>query len=183
VDDNGAAEIVGVPDELVRRFSKRRAQVEAAAAGLIAEKQTILGRSLTGDERAAVLQLAAYRSRAAKGDGGETTGQLRDRWRAEAAVAGHRLEDWLRGVSGRRIRSATETKLAQVGLRPSLDLYVAQTIEQLERKHSTWGRAQVVEALSIVLPAHNTDRRPCRWDSDQLPGVGVRLYPGVGASG
>jgi hypothetical protein len=156
VDDNGGAEIVGVPDELIRRFSKRRAQVEASAAGLIAGQQAALGRSLTGDERAGVLQLAAYRSRAAKGDEGETTGQLWDRWRAEATAAGHRVPDWLRGVSGRRIRSATETKLARVGLRPSIGLYLAQTIEQVERKHSTWGRAQVVEALSVVLPTRNT---------------------------
>jgi conjugative relaxase-like TrwC/TraI family protein len=155
VDDNGAAEIVGVPDQLVRRFSKRRAQVETAAAGLIAEKQAALGRSLTGDERAGLFQLAAYRSRAAKRDGGETTGQLRDRWRAEADAGGHRLEDWLGSLSGRRVRSATEAKLARVGLRPSLDLYMAETIELLERKHSTWGRAQVVEALSVVLPTRH----------------------------
>jgi hypothetical protein len=39
VDDNGGVEIVGVPDDLIRLFSKRRVQVETAAAGLIAEKQ------------------------------------------------------------------------------------------------------------------------------------------------
>jgi hypothetical protein len=33
--------------------------------------------------------LAAYPSRATKGEGSETSGQLRDRWQAEAAAAGH----------------------------------------------------------------------------------------------
>jgi conjugative relaxase-like TrwC/TraI family protein len=156
VDDNGAAEIVGVPDDVIRLFSKRRAQVDAAAAGPIAEKEVALGRSLTSDERAAVLQLAAYRSRGVKAGDGETTGELRARWRAEASAAGQRVEDWLGRVSGRRVLSSTETKLARVGLRPSIELYLARTIELLEHTHSTWGRAQVVEALSVVLAIRNT---------------------------
>ncbi len=156
VDDNGGAEIVGVPDELIRLFSERRAQVEATAAGLIAEKERALGRSLTGDERAAVYQLAAYRSRAAKGDAGETTRQLRDRWRAEAAAAGHPTGRWLGQLSGRRGLSRTEIQLARRGMTLTPELILAETIEVLERNHSTWGRAQVVEALSVVLPARNT---------------------------
>jgi conjugative relaxase-like TrwC/TraI family protein len=155
VDDNGGAEIVGVPNKLIRKFSKRRAQVEGAAAGLIAEKEATLGRSLTGDERAALLQLAAYRSRAAKGDSGETTDELRGRWRAEAAAAGHRLDQWLREVSPRRVRTRTESRLARSGIRPSVDLRMSEAIEMLERKHSTWGRAQVVDALSVVLATRN----------------------------
>ena len=66
IDGNGGAGIVGVPDSLIREFSKRRAQVEATAARLVGEKEATLchlGRSLTGDERAAVFQLAAYQSR------------------------------------------------------------------------------------------------------------------------
>lgn len=159
VDENGGAEIVGVPDELIRLFSKRRAQVEASAARLIGEKEATLGRSLTDDERAAVFQLAAYQSRAAKSnDGGETTGQLRDRWQAEATKLGQPPEQWIGDLAGRRLRSRTETKLARAGLQPSIELYLAETIERLERKHSTWGRAQVVEALSVVLPTRQATK-------------------------
>jgi conjugative relaxase-like TrwC/TraI family protein len=156
VDDNGGAEIVGVPEELIALFSKRRAQVEAVAAGLIAEREATLGRSLTGDEKAAVYQLAAYRSRAAKGDEGETTAQLRARWRAEATAAGQPPERWIGRLAGRRVLSRTEKQLSRRGLRPSIELSVAETIELLERKHSTWGRSEVVEALSVVLPTRNT---------------------------
>jgi len=152
VDENGGAEIVGVPDKLIRLFSKRRAQVVAGAAGLIAEKERALGRSLTGDERAAVYQLAAYRSRAAKGEGAETTEDLRARWRAEAVKVGQPPERWIGQLSGQRVRSRTETRLARARLQPSIDLYLAETIELLEHQHSTWGRAQVVEALTVVLP-------------------------------
>ena len=163
VDDNGGTEIAGVPDKLIRLFSKRRAQVEAGAAGLIAEKERALGRSLTGDERAAVFQLAAYRSRAAKGDAAETTDDLRARWRTEATKVGQPAQQWIGSLAGRRVRSRTETKLGWVGLQPSIELYLAETIERLERRHSTWGRAQVVEALSVVLPTrHATDAEALR---------------------
>ena len=156
VDDNGGAEIVGVPEELITQFSKRRAQVEGAAAGLIAEREAALGRSLTDDERAAVFQLAAYRSRAAKGEGGETTQELRARWRAEATAAGQPPERWIGRLAGRRVLSRTETQLSRRGIRRSLELSLAETIDRLERKHSTWGRAEVVEALSVVLPTRHT---------------------------
>lgn len=151
VDDNGGAEIARVPDGLIRLFSRRRAQVVAGAAGLIAEKERALGRSLTGDERAAIFQLAAYQSRAAKHDAAETTDQLRARWRTEATKVGQPPHVWIGALSGRRLRSRTETRLARVGLAPSIELYLAETIEVLEREHSTWGRAQVVEALSVLL--------------------------------
>jgi conjugative relaxase-like TrwC/TraI family protein len=156
VDDNGGAEIVGVPEQLITMFSKRRAEVEAAAAGLIDEKEAVLGRSLTDDDKAAVYQLAAYRSRAAKGDGGETTGQLRARWTAEASATGQPPERWVGRLAGQRVPSRTEKQRSRMGLRPSLELSLTETIELLERKHSTWGRADVIEALSVVLPTRNT---------------------------
>ncbi|HUJ65250.1 MAG TPA: hypothetical protein VLX59_06920 [Acidimicrobiales bacterium] len=32
------------------------------------------------------------------------------------------------------------------------ELTLAEIVELLETKHSTWGRAQLIEALSVVLP-------------------------------
>jgi conjugative relaxase-like TrwC/TraI family protein len=157
VDDKGGAEILGVPDGLIRLFSKRRAQVEAAAARLAGEREMLLGRSLTGDERAAVLQLAAYQSRAAKSrDEGDTTAQLRARWRSEADAAGAPVERWYRQVVGRHRSTGKEVMLGRLGLRPSLELALVEAIDRLERSHSTWGRAQVVEVLSAVMPAHRS---------------------------
>jgi conjugative relaxase-like TrwC/TraI family protein len=155
VDGNGGAEILGVPEGLIGEFSKRRLLVEAAAARLVGEREVTLGRSLTGDEPAAIFQLAAYQSRAAKGrDRAETTAQLKARWRSEAVDAGAPLERWLGQVSGRRTASRGELILARVGLTPSLELALVEAIDRLEGSHSTWGRAQAVEVLSVVIPAH-----------------------------
>ena len=155
IDGNGGAEITGVPEDLIREFSKRRAQVEGTAARLVGEREAVLGRSLTGDERAGVFQMAAYQSRAAKTrDGGETTGQLRERWRVEATAAGLAPERWLGQVFGRRTVTGRDAALSRLGLRPSMELALVEAIDRLERSHSTWGRAQAVEILSVVLPSH-----------------------------
>jgi conjugative relaxase-like TrwC/TraI family protein len=69
VDADGGAEIDGVPAELIRLFSKRRAQVEATATRLVGEKEAGLGRSLTGDERAAIFQLAGLPVSGSQGGG------------------------------------------------------------------------------------------------------------------
>ncbi|HET9731678.1 MAG TPA: MobF family relaxase [Acidimicrobiales bacterium] len=157
VDDNGGAEIIGVPEGLIGEFSKRRVQVEAAAARLAGEREAALGRSLTGDERAAVYQLAAYQSRSAKRkNGAETTDELKARWRSEAAAAGLPTERWLGQVLDRRSATKVELALARMGVKPSLELVLAEAIDRLERSHSTWGRAQAVEVLSVVLPSHKT---------------------------
>ncbi len=157
VDGNGGAEIEGVPDQLIGEFSKRRAQVEAAAARLTGERESALGRSLTGDERAAISQLAAYQSRGAKSkDRAETTAQLKARWRAVATAVGFPAEGWIGHLLRRRTASAAELRLARIGIKPTLDLVLAEAIDRLERSHSTWGRAQAVEVLSVVLPAHKS---------------------------
>ena len=45
--------------------------------------------------------------------------------------------------------------MARLGLRPSVDLSLIGTIEVIERKQSTWGRADVIEALTVALPTRN----------------------------
>jgi conjugative relaxase-like TrwC/TraI family protein len=157
IDGNREAEIVGVPDRLIEQFSKRRAQVEAVATRLVGEKETVLGRSLTGDERAAIFQLAAYQSRAAKSEHSETTEELRARRRAEAAAAGAPPERWMPALFGRRTVTKTEAMLSRLGLRPSAESLVAEVIDRLETTHSTWGRAEVIEALTVAVPTRRID--------------------------
>jgi hypothetical protein len=148
VDVNGAAEVRGVPAELVEHFSARRAQVEARAAQLISEKETALGRSLNAGEQAAACQLAAYQSRAAKAKGAETTAELRARWRREAVQVGHGPDEWVGAV----LRGGPTASWSQVGPRyaaaKSAETWTAEAIEAIERGRSTWGRSDVVEALA-----------------------------------
>ena len=145
VGSDGAAEVVGVPAGLVDHFSTRRAQVEARAAQMIGAREAMLGRSLGGGERAALFQLAAYRSRAAKAEGGETTEELRARWRREAIEAGHGPDGWLAGA----MPPAPRDGLPRTAAGTSGAGFVAEVLEELERGHSTWGRADVVEALAV----------------------------------
>jgi len=59
VDADGGGEIVGVPEVVLAGFSTRRAEVLARSDVLAAERENAVGRSLSGAERAEVLQLAA----------------------------------------------------------------------------------------------------------------------------
>ena len=58
---------------------------------------------------------------------------------------------------GRRRVTKAEATLSRLGLRPSAELLVAEVIDRLEAKHSTWGRAEAVEALIVVLPTRKID--------------------------
>ncbi|HEV2361182.1 MAG TPA: MobF family relaxase, partial [Acidimicrobiales bacterium] len=155
IDVDGAAEIVGVPEELTAHFSKRRGQVTALAAGLVAEREEVLGRSLTSPERAVIHQLAAYQSRAAKSRSGESTAELRSRWRAEATAVAGDPEAWIAALANRH----EPTPLRAVPRRPgAADDPARRIISALEQAHSTWGRSDLIEALAVhvVPPAAGT---------------------------
>ena len=149
VDRAGASEVAGVPAGLIEHFSRRRAEVEARAAQLVSQKETALSRSRGATERAAAFQLAAYQSRAAKVTGGETSAEMRARWCREASEAGHAPERWLTvalepgTANGQRVRGHA----ARVP--GSQDAFVAEVLESLEARQSTWGRADVAEALAV----------------------------------
>ena len=89
VDDNGAAEILGVPHALLEQWSARRHELKAAGDELIANRAAELGRSLSPNERAGCFQIAAYRTRTPKIDAETPTAELRARWRSEAEAWGH----------------------------------------------------------------------------------------------
>ena len=102
----------------------------------------MLGRSLTDGERAEAFQLATYQTRAAKGDDVRSTGELRTRWRDEASSVGYPPAGWLPRIFAREpARSAWAPKRV-----------VRQVIATLEQSQSTWGRADVIEALSTRVP-------------------------------
>jgi conjugative relaxase-like TrwC/TraI family protein len=63
VDNNGIAEIEGVPQQLSEAWSARRNELKHFANELIAEGEADMGRSMTSSERAEIFQLAAYRTR------------------------------------------------------------------------------------------------------------------------
>src|SRR5437763_5244723 len=95
VNRHGQAEIQGVPRGLRRLFSSRRAEVEAAAAERIAEREADLGRELTPAERRTVFEDATLKTRHAKDGAAVTDAGLHDRWLSNAEAAGYRPERWL----------------------------------------------------------------------------------------
>jgi hypothetical protein len=94
--------------------------------------------------------MAAYRSRSAKVEA-EATDELRRRWQAEATAVAGPPSAWIARLRTSRYWTKREVELGQYGLQPTTDLVAADTIRELEKRHSTWGRSDVIEALSVVL--------------------------------
>ena len=164
VEDNGAAEIEGVPSELIAHWSTRREQVTRAGEELIAARAAELGRSLTGGERAEALQLAAYRTRAPKVTGAESTEALCARWHEEAAAWGLPASEWLGGVLQRDSGRVPEWNSE------AITNAVAAALDRLEEEDATWGRAKAVEVLTTLVPGQSAEEVRARVEeaADQL---------------
>jgi len=89
VTKHGQAELAGMPAAVLERFSKRAAQVEAAAEAKVAELEVALGRVLEADERGRIFRLAVLDTRAPKGHASLEDGTLSGRWAAELRACGH----------------------------------------------------------------------------------------------
>ena len=151
VEGNGAAEIVGVPAELIAHWSTRREQVKRAGEELIAARAGELGRSLTGGERAEALQLAAYRTCAPKVTGAESTADLCARWEEEASAWGLPASEWLPGVlqgDNGRVASWNGEAITEA---------IEQALARLEDECATWGRAEAVKVLSTLVPGTSAE--------------------------
>jgi len=163
VDENGIAEIVGVPKALADAWSTRRNDLKRLANELIAESEADMGRTMTSGERTEIYQLAAYRTRTPKIDAGTSTTELRGRWHDEAMDFGHDPNTWLSDLTGRG-----QSKLDQrvVAMTARDDTYIAEAIRRLEDSSATFGRADVVEVLSTIVTS--TDAASIRARIEEL---------------
>jgi conjugative relaxase-like TrwC/TraI family protein len=135
VDDNGIAEIEGVPVEPCDAWWARRHAVKAAGDALVAEREAALGRSLTSSERAQCFQLVAYRTRTPKVDAETPTEVLKERWHGEAVGFGHDPGHWLAGVLGHERAVVVAHGIEEL----------TSVLARLEERSATWTRADVVE--------------------------------------
>jgi conjugative relaxase-like TrwC/TraI family protein len=147
VDENGIAEIEGVPQVLVEAWSSRRKAVEEMGSQLVAEREAGLGRELSPSERATAYQLAAYRTRAPKVESDTPTAELTARWRDEARAWGQEPEQWLPNVLG---HNPTQTTI-------DCNSVVLATVERLQSTQATWGRSDAVEVLSTLVGGDHAD--------------------------
>ena len=151
VDADGGGDIVGVPETVLAGFSTRRAEVLSRGDALAAEREKALGRSLSGAERAEVLQLVAYQSRAPKNGRTFSTAVLRTRWREQATGFAGDLDWWLRAVL--TAKPSQSPGASGPGRRRTRTAgWAREVLAGLEESHSTWGRSDVVEALAVRIP-------------------------------
>jgi conjugative relaxase-like TrwC/TraI family protein len=140
---DGQADIAGVPEGLVRSWSKRRRAIERDARERIARREVDVGRPVTDAERRELYQQATLDTRGHKDHDAESAPTLHDRWRQEAADAGFEASRWLPAVLEARIDA------------PPLDVewIVVDVLAALETAHSTWARSDVVVEIAARLPA------------------------------
>jgi hypothetical protein len=114
VNENGQADLAGVPDELLKLWSKRTASIDAEARPKIAEYEKILGRTLSSSERVGVVKTAVLKTRAAKQHG--QLSALHATWTGEAAQAGWTPDRLRRAV---RLQVARTRSAPDAGVLPT----------------------------------------------------------------
>jgi conjugative relaxase-like TrwC/TraI family protein len=135
----GQAEIEGMPEELIKAFSKRTEQVKAELEAKVSEFREREGRDPTKWERAALTREAAQDSRANKTHA--STADLDGGWSDEAAALGWTPE---------RLTAAMRTAPLDVPSKDTID--IADVLEHLSTTGSTWTRADVLRAVCDLAP-------------------------------
>ena len=148
---NDSAEIAGIPAGVLRLFSKRRQEIEAALAA-------------NGGEGPAASAVATLATRRAHED--IDAESLRDRWRDEAATVGFSGDDIDRLLADQApipavIETVTladvDTETGVVGAREIRSaVFVDAITDAMIGRDSTCTRHQVTEAVASLLPAGAT---------------------------
>jgi len=137
---HGIADVVGVPEALIARFSKRSWEIRGRVAEVterINRERERLGLEPIAVGSPEALEIAARQTRAAKLHH-LATSELRASWREEAAAVGFDPEQLARVLH--RVRGASP-------LRPDPDLHRRVTARLTEHA-STFGERDVVQALA-----------------------------------
>ena len=137
--EKGQAEIAGMPAEVLEVFSKRTRQVEDLREVLLGAFRDREGRDPTKREYAAISREAAVDSRRDKT--GIPLDVLAPRWRAEAEAVG-----W----TGPQVLA--QVRRAARGVTPRPGPTLADILDQLSAKASTWKRIDVLRAICDQTP-------------------------------
>jgi ATP-dependent exoDNAse (exonuclease V) alpha subunit len=138
VSEHGQAELAGIPQQLLARFSTRSAEVEAAAEAKIADLEQVLGRALEAEERGRVYRLAVLDTRRPKTHEHVSELSLYERWATEAREVG-----WEPGAV---IRAAIGPQRLDAPLTP---VHVVRAVmNELCVERATFTRRDVVQAVT-----------------------------------
>ncbi|MBA3288251.1 MAG: relaxase domain-containing protein [Acidimicrobiia bacterium] len=133
----GQAEIAGMPDELIAVFSKRSVDIDAALADKLDDFRHRHGREPSRWERAAMSREAAADTRSRKS--GHGAADLATRWQREAAEVGWtvaRFDDSIQDAARNQTQATVMT--------------VNEVVETVSAQRSSWGRADVIQAICDV---------------------------------
>jgi conjugative relaxase-like TrwC/TraI family protein len=139
VSEHGQAELAGIPQHLLARFSTRATEVGAAAEAKIVELEGALGRPLEADERGRVYRLAVLTTRRPKADEHVAELSLYERWAAEARDAGWEPTDVVQAALGGQRR---------LGAHLTLEHVVRSVVSELCAERATFTRRDVVQAVT-----------------------------------
>ena len=150
--ENGQAEIAGVPKDVLRLFSKRTAEVEAALGTKVAEFVVRQGREPSQWERAALTREAAVDTRSKKS--GIGVADLTTRWTDEAESIGWSWPEIVDEALEAAQQMSRERRTDHV---TTLDI-----IDHLTAEGSVWNRADIMKAVcDLTRPSRVEDGE--RW--------------------
>ena len=167
---NGQAEIAGVPIELLHQFSKRAHDIAVEMDHRVAEFIERTGSEPSHREFSAMEREASGDTRAHKT--GLGTDQLRARWTREAATLGHDPISLVNAVNAEAQRRPIEAS----------PIAVADVLELLAERSSTWNRLDVLRAISDLAtpqPGHDATTWAAALDQavDTVLGACIDLDP------
>jgi len=145
VSRDGQAEIAGVPDRLLRLWSKRTDQVHAEAEPVIARYEDQLGRPLTSAERTAVTKVAVLKSRPGKEPVDIVA--LSERWRREAEGAG-----WDRANLERAVDAGRDPRAARWRAGAELQPLLEGAVRAAGSRRAVFSRADLTVEIATRLP-------------------------------
>lgn len=172
VNENGQADFAGVPDELLKLWSKRTAKIDAEAGPKIAEYEMLLGRTLSSSERVGVVKTAVLKTRARKQH--PELSALHATWTAEAAGRGWTPDRLRRAV---RLRTPPARARREQRVLPTLPAgrVLPRNRPQVPDadRHGPHGPAALLSARDNVLPVAD-GVLPAGVAAGALQGAGTR---------
>jgi conjugative relaxase-like TrwC/TraI family protein len=145
VDNNGQAEIAGIPQALIETWSKRTTEIEREAGPKIAEFEQQLGRTLTSAERISVTKTAVLKTRTAKEHAPDAV--LHARWRDEAARLG-----WTGDRLRQAVAAASRIRAQQPPAAGSTGALIVEAVTAAGRARATFSRADLAGEIALRLP-------------------------------
>jgi len=145
VSRDGQAEIAGIPNRLIRVWSKRTVQVQAEAGPVIARYEDTLGRPLSSAERTAVTKVAVLKTRPGKEPVDIVA--LSERWEREAAGAG-----WDRAGLERAVEAARDPRAARWRAGAELEWLLEGAVRAAGGRRAVFSRADLTMEIAARLP-------------------------------